>query len=88
MRSKGKPNTNRFEAGRDWSAKMKSVRLNASSVRKAVDSSVSALILAGPSGVSYPPGNSTLPTRSRVSRRFSFLPEKKDANPAAYDANK
>jgi hypothetical protein len=56
-------------------------------VRKAVGSSVSALILALLFDASGPAGGSTLRTRSRVSRGFSFFPEKEDANTAAYDGN-
>ena len=88
MRSNGKRRIRRLDAGRDLSSNMKSVRPDAPSVRKAVDSSVvSALILTGLSDASDPAGSSTLPTRSRASRGFSFFPEKKDANAAADDGN-
>jgi hypothetical protein len=87
MRSNGKPNTDRFAVGRDLSADMKSVRSKASPVRKAVDASVRARILACLFGASNPAGSSTLRTRSRVSRRFSLFPDEENANAAAYDAN-
>ena len=78
IRSKGKPNNDRFEADCDLR------------VCKVFGSSVSALILSGLSDAGYPGGSSIVRTgtsRVRVSYSCSLGPEKKDANAAAYDGN-